>query len=606
VKIKGADDLIVATGATAEDLDALPREDLAPDGPYLVSGGRICRRRQTKDGPVVEHLCNFVAQVTEEMVLDDGAETTRAFMLEGQLDNGPRLPAVRIPASRFPGMAWVTENWGHRAIVRAGMSTRDCLREAIQMLSPAAVTRHVFTHTGWRRIGDQWIYLSASGATGAAGYEVDLGPDLARYALPLHPEQPVDAMRVSLALLRGDIAPAKVMVPLFGAIYRAPTASVLPVDVSVWIEGATGSLKSTIAALALAHYGPFDRLHLPGSWTSTANQLERRAFLLKDAPFVIDDYAPSGVDARELELKAARLLRAAGNGAGRGRLRADLTERPAYPPRGIIVVTGEQHPPGQSILARTLVTELDGGSVNLPALTKAQESAGRLPHAMAGFVGWLAPQMSTIPQLLAEGFAAVRGRAAAGGGHLRVPEALAHLYLGVDLALSYASHIGACSGEEASDLRERAWATLLEISAGQGALILGERPSHRFLKVLLTLLVQGHGVLLDRDTDSYVGRADLLGWQDEESLLLIPEATWHAVTRFCRETGEMFPLREERLRRDLEKEGLSDPDPGRLTATVRIVGRSRRVLRIHRELAEEIVGETFPSPPITGITGEER
>jgi hypothetical protein len=300
-------------------------------------------------------------------------------------------------------------------------------------LSPEAAARHVFTHTGWRSIGGRWVYLTANGGLGSAGHEVDLGPDLARYALPRAPDDPTAAMRTSLALLRGDLAPRTVMVPLWAAIYRAPTASVLPVDVSVWIEGITGSLKSTLAALALAHYGPFDRLHLPGSWTSTANALERRAFLLKDVLFIVDDYAPSNLDARELEMKAARLLRAAGNGAGRGRLRADMTERAAYPPRGLIVSTGEQRPQGQSVLARTLVVELDGRAVNLPALTAAQETANRLPHALAGYIAWLAPQLPTLSSTLADGFAALRSRAATHGGHLRVPEAVAHLYIGVDL-----------------------------------------------------------------------------------------------------------------------------------------------------------------------------
>jgi hypothetical protein len=602
--------------AAAAAVAELPRDELEPGSPYLVSGGRICRRRQTKDGPVIEPLCNFVASVTEEIVLDDGADTTRAFLLEGQLDAGPHLPAIRVPAARFPGMAWVTENWGLRAVVRAGMATRDALREAIQTLSPTAGARHIFTHTGWRLVGGQWIYLTAAGAIGAPGdamhlgYEVDLGPDLDRYRLPLQVENPVGAMQESLRLLRGDLAPMTVMAPLWGAIYRAPTATACPIDVSLWIEGATGSLKSTLAALALAHFGAFDRVHLPGAWTSTANQLERRAFLLKDVPFIIDDYAPGSPDVRELEIKAARLLRAAGNGAGRGRLRADLTERPAYPPRGIIVVTGEQHPPGQSLLARTLVTELDGSAVNLAAVSQAQAGAARLPHAMAGFVAWLAPQMQTLPRVLGESFAALRARAGAGEGHLRVPEAIAHLYLGLDMGLSYATEIAACSPKEATDLRDQAWTALVALSATQAALILGEQPSHRFLKVLLTLLVQGKGALLDRTLGGDVGRADLLGWQDPESLLLLPEATYHAVARFCRDEGTGFSIREERLRRDLEKEGLLDADPDRRTTTVRIDGRSRRVLRLHRALAEDIAGGAFPLPPplppATGITGPER
>jgi hypothetical protein len=70
----------------------------------------------------------------------------------------------------------------------------------------------------------------------------------------------------------------------------------------------------------------------------------------KDSQFVIDDYAPTPLDYREMELKRAwGLLRAQGNRAGRGRLKSDMTERPAYYPRGIIISTSEQHPPGQSV-----------------------------------------------------------------------------------------------------------------------------------------------------------------------------------------------------------------------------------------------------------------
>ena len=65
-------------------------------------------------------------------------------------------------------------------------------------------------------------------------------------------------------------------------------------------------MKSTLAALCLSHFGAFDHEHLPGAWTSTVNALERQAFILKDVPFVIDDWAPakSKGDARELEQKA--------------------------------------------------------------------------------------------------------------------------------------------------------------------------------------------------------------------------------------------------------------------------------------------------------------
>src|SRR5262249_10847484 len=82
--------------------------------------------------------------------------------------------------------------------------------------------RHVFTHTGWRDRAGQWFYLTAAGAIGLAGCEVDLGADLARYAVPTIADDPTSAMRVSLALLR--LAPLRVTIPLWAATYRVALA----------------------------------------------------------------------------------------------------------------------------------------------------------------------------------------------------------------------------------------------------------------------------------------------------------------------------------------------------------------------------------------------
>lgn len=567
----------------------------ADPGPYRIDAGRICIRKNTNQGVILNPLCNFVAQISEEIVLDDGAETARAFILSGTLSSGEHLPPARVPASRFGGMSWVADHWGVGAVVNAGFSTRDQLREAIQRLSPDPRRRRIFTHTGWREIDGEWMYLTARGAVGHDGFEVDLGPGLSKFSLPRLPEDQREAMQISLRLL--DVAPLTVTAPLFAAIYRAPLASACPLDLSLWIEGPTGSLKSTIAALFESHYGAFSETSLPGSWSSTANQLERRAFVLKDLPFIIDDYAPSGIDARELEMKAARLLRSQGNLSGRGRLRADLSERAAYPPRGIIIGTGEQHPAGQSILARTPLVELDRADVDLSALTIAQRNALRLPHAMAGYLLWLAPQMATFPQILRETYEGARHRATAGGEHLRVPGALAHLWIGIDCAMRYAVEVGAIDDVGAADLRTRCWNALEKLGDRQALSVEGERPSRRFLGVLATLLAQGRIVLIDKNSrpSTSNGNASIVGWEDEEFLYLIPDAAYQSVARFCRDSGELFPVRSERLLRDLNKEGLSDCSEGRNTATINLGGQKRRVIRIKRDQAEALIGESLPS-----------
>jgi hypothetical protein len=252
-------------------------------GPYSVRDGRICRDRQTKEGIITESLCNFACRATEQELRDDGLnEPVRNYVIEGTLDDGTSLPVARVAASKFPAMNWTEESWGMRCVVRAGNGTKDFLREAIKLFSANVRLRRIYTHTGWRKLDNRWIYLGGSTAgEGDGNYEIDLGPDLTRYRLPAVADDPVGAMKLSLKLL--NLAPLRITAPLFSAVFRAPLSSSLPMDMSLWLEGRTGSLKSTLAALFLSHFGDFGRLTLPAAWASTANVLEKRSFVLKDS-----------------------------------------------------------------------------------------------------------------------------------------------------------------------------------------------------------------------------------------------------------------------------------------------------------------------------------
>lgn len=599
------EDLLACASRELRDLDPTDSDDANPRvaGYFVNEEGCLSRERTTRDGLVVETLCNFSATITQELVLDNGLDTSRVYVVEGRLGTGQILPPVRVPVREFHAMNWVPEQLGLQAVVCAGTTKRDCLREAIQRLSPTATRRHVFTHTGWREYDGQAIYLMANGPVGAPGLEVDLGRELARYQLPPVAVNAAEAMRASLRLLK--LAPLTITAPLWAATFRAPLASTYPLDLSVWLEGRTGSLKSTVAALFLSHYGPFERTQLPGAWSSTANQLERRAFLLKDTVFVIDDYAPSGFDARELELKASRLLRAQGNLAGRGRLQADLRERTSFFPRGLILSTGEQHPPGQSVLARVVLIRLEKGQIDMARLSSAQGDAAQLPHAMAGYIAWLAPQMATMPELLKATFDGSRAQLTTGAIHLRIPEAMCHLWLGLHCGLSYAVEIGACSNEEATDLTAACWEAVQTVGRAQGSLVAGEQPVRRFLETLVVLVTQRRALLLpkyDRGED-VKPEENLIGWQDDEWLYLIPDAAYTAVTRFCRDSGEPFPVGRKRLHWELGQDGLTEADAEHQTTTARLGDRTRRILKLNRLAVESLLGEAFPSRSITGVTG---
>ena len=563
-------------------------------GRYVSEDGRLCVMRYAKNGgQYAEPLCNFTAEVVEDVARDNGEEVTRQFTVAGRLENGTQLPRARVDANKFTAMGWVNDAWGVQAVQRAGWRTKDQLREAIQLRSSEARTRHIYTHTGWREIDGKHVYLNAGGALGAEGVSVELDHELERYRLPDQPQDVKAAVEASLRFL--EIAPLTITVPLWAAAYLAPLTEIVYPAFTIWLYGVTGTLKSTVAALALSHYGSFTDKNL-FQWTDTANRLEKTCFLAKDAPIVIDDFAPTSdpYKAREMEGNAARIVRNVGNHGGRGRLTRDLALRVTYRPRGLVISTGEQVPDGQSVTARMYTVEVHPDDVNTARLTAAQGEAARYPHALAGYLLWLAGQWKDLARTLPQTRRDLRQRLLTEmqGQHLRIPDALATLYLGLDLGLAYAVEVEALSEAEAETWRERGWEALKTGAEAQASSVERERPSVRFFEVLADLLSQGKVRLEARQDGASIGGgldSEMLGWYDSEFVYLLPKAAYNRVSRFLRDEGARFPVKERTLRKYLTDEGYLVREGVHYTSVMRIGKKTRRVLKLRRAKAENLV-----------------
>jgi hypothetical protein len=611
---------------------------LLAEAGYRIEGGRICRERGTPDGgTALVPLCNFTARITEVVTRDDGAEQTALLTVAGALADGRELPPVPVPAAAFAGLAWVTTAWHGEAVVYAGMGTRDHLRAAVELLSPDRARRTVFAYTGWREIGGAWHYLHGAGAVGpvgtVAGAEVSLPEALANFALPAPPEGEAlaAAVRASLALLDGP-APDRLAFPLLAAAYRAALGEAPgPIDFSLHLAGPHGAGKSELAALAQQHFGAgLDARHLPGGWLSTANALEGLAFAAKDALLVVDDYAPRGApgDRQRLEREADRLLRAQGNRAGRQRMRADGGLRPAKPPRGLILSTDEDVPPGQSLRGRLLVLEVSKEDVPLARLTPHQcaAAAGRYAEALAGFVRWLAPQYGELRDQLPEVRADLRERATTGAGSSRTPGIVADLTLGLKLFFDFALSAGAITAVGRADLARRGWRALCEAAAAQAEHVQAAEPTALFLRLLAgaigtTANVAGpdgreprdrpeawgwyertYGVGENERTDWYPhGRR--IGWVDGADLYLEPEASYAAAQELAQRQGDSLPVSPRTLHRRLRERGLLlavEAHGGKTRYAVRrtLEGRRRDVLHLRADaLSPSASAPSAPTGP---------
>lgn len=603
------------TASAATDASASPI--------YEIRGHRTYWLKKTRDGQTAVALSNFEACIVAEITRDDGVEENRHFVLKGTLASGITLPEVSIAGSEFGVMRWPMRAWGSRAVVSAGMGAQDRLREAIQVLSPDVPQQRLYTHTGWRELNGQHVYLHGAGAIDRNGTRTDVAVELAgpleRFVLPEPPNGAdlIAATRASLRML--EVAPHTVTMPVLCTVFRAVLGSA---NFSAHLHGPTGVAKTQIAALAQQHYGrEMDDTRLPGSWMSTANALAETMFRGKDALVVVDDFAPAGstIDVQRLHRDADRLLRGQGNLSARQRLRPDATLRPGHPPRGLILSTGEDIPHGQSLGSRIFLVAVSPTDVNWSRLTRAQRDArdGLYAAAMAGYLRWLAPRYAELRRGHVAAVEVLRDQVSSAGVHRRTPTIVAELILGMQHFLTYAVDIGVISNDESLTLLDQCRTALLVVAEVQTEHQTASEPARRFIELVAAALASGQAHVanatgLPPDQASAWGwRADpfadlrpqgpRIGWIEDDDLYLQPEAAFK-VAKAMSADGDGLLVSLRTLHRRLKERGfLASIDEKRDRVLVRRVldGVRREVL--HLPAAVITVGPSQTSQP--GPTG---
>jgi hypothetical protein len=600
----GVDDLL--SHATTELREQHVGKDEDPPEVYLATPQGIVWNKPTRHSTSPTQLTNFVAEIVSDVVEDDGAEERHTFEIE--VCSGGRVRRFEVPAASFASMGWVARHLGASSFVYPGWGYEKHAAVAIQSLSGEITERRYFAHTGWRQIEGEWAYLHAGGAIGPigplTGVEVAMGDGrLGDCLLPEPPENAalVEAVRASLRFL--DLAPPEVAYPLLAAVYRAALGEASPVDLSVHLVGPTGAYKTEVTALTQAHYGSeFNGRSLPGNWSSTENTLEKQAFLLKDAVFTVDDFAPTGTtaDIARLHRTADRLLRAQGNRSGRGRMRPDGSLRPQYYPRGLILSSGEDTPRGQSLRARMLISEISPGDVDLNVLTQMQRAAaeGMLATAMSGYVAYLAPQIGGLKERLPTRQKELR--AVGVGAHARTPDIVASLALGLETFLQFATEVGAVTKSEAGETWDAGWKALVEAAAAQAEHQASEEPTQQFRELLEAAISGGDAHLADARTDEkpenpgrwgwrygldeWSPRGKRIGWVAADgSLLLEPGIAFAVAQRMARDQGIALLVNPRTLWKRLREKGLlasREVARGRNTTRPSINGNRKIVIHL--------------------------
>ena len=616
-------------------MDALGRQlaatmDFDPDAPqYWLSPLEQAailynevRGYGVKEGCIVQYqqqglkpLTDFVALMRQELIRDDGVNRTLSFVLDGWQRSGIPLPRVTIDARELDNMSWVTGKWGTHASVSPGSTNGAKVSWAIKQVGQRTAKRVTeYLHTGWRQIGGKWCYLYEGGAIGMDGVTVSMEGNLKQYQLGGSEEISYKAgAEMSLRMTRvlhPDVAAA-----LLGVTYLAPLREwMAQTDTGpafcLFLHGITGTHKSTAAALAMAHYGNFHAKNPPASFNDTANQIRRKAFLVKDMPILVDDYHPTSSvqEARQMAATAQAISRAFGDGSDRGRLNADRTVSAAMPPRSVAIITGEDLPAvGESGLARYYIVEIGREDVPINKdLTELQEAAreGYLQRAMRGYILWLSKQTDELPEKLHDMYVQYREtvRGMTQGTHDRAPETVACLLMGYNMMLYYFRDIGVIDQEQAGKMAQQAARILVEATKRQAQELRGQKPSNIFLTAIGELLASKAAAVCDLSAPINEQREPehMIGYVDTQYYYLLPNVAFSAVSELCRRQETRFPVTLKGLYKHLKEDGVCGEavTEESITRNKRIKGKAMRVLWIPRS---RIDGEE----PVQQIAWEE-
>ena len=570
--------------------------------PYEVDGNCLYLIGKDKYGQTRKRLCNFAPYIIEQVTKNDGADCATWITLGGIHEDGHVLHPITIRGTELGSFDWLVDRWGADSFLEVGNQVKDYVRVAIQRTAKHAKKTTIYTVTGWKQLQDGWHYLMP----GDDAITVELPGKLAAY----HMERNYSYCDIATAgaLLSQLAAPEEVTYTMLAHVFSSPLKHFLKMagcepKFILWLVGKTGSCKSSLSAVMLSFFGHFTGTTLPMSFRDTANSINEQAYMIKDAPVVIDDFHPCDhKEQAKMNATSQNLIRNYGDHAGRARLSARCELMAARPPQGNAIVTAEFPPDiGESGTARCFTIELNPGDVDLQTLSALQTLAadGTLQRCGFAYTEWLREcflcdddSVQRFVKALRALFEKYRSEFRNSGmhSHGRVAENVAWLQMGFHFFLMFLNHHLGYGEAYVAQMGENFKEILYRVARRQSDAINQDKPTHLFLRKFYSMLESGQVYLKNRESlapdEFHPGTC--IGYYDTVRMYFFADLVHKLVRKQCTDQGENFTISCRSLLKALAEEGLIETTNGQNSRPMHFEGKNRRVVVMDKFKAEII------------------
>lgn len=555
--------IVPANNNNTDNLPALIKRGLSYS-PYAIYNGYIGTYNKNDE---FKPIANFIPYCTEKLIYKNGQDTDVLYVVNCcLLDSNKQMEDLIINTDQFKNFNFIIGTWDKYAIIRAGNTNNEKLREIMQLVNRAVMEeKEIYAHTGFIRKDGKLCFLYHGGVIGDVNnINVDLSRDgLQQYCFTDKDFDIKTALKTSLRFL--DIASKDITIPILATIYVAPLVTLLQeehihIDTITFVQGKTGTRKSSIVAAAMSHYGHFDRDNFPSSFRDTYNSIEKKAFTLKDVPNVIDDYNPEAIGNKKLA-SVQEVYAMYGDRAGRTRMKQDATLRSTYKARGVCFITGETIPNvPQSRIARSITVSIQENSINLDKLTEQQENPDILSFGFMHYISWIILNEQSIIKNAKNIYKEIRSNQKE-GIHGRTTELLASLMIGFKCFTQFMLDNNVLSDEGKYNLDEKAYKTMTELIEQQSQMVQELKPTEMFYNALEQLFATGMMYVDNYKTNlrmEGISKTGInVGFYDtnEELFYFYPNVIYNQIQNFYNNGGTRFPINEKALWKYLLEEG---------------------------------------------------
>ena len=354
-------------------------------------------------------------------------------------------------------------------------------------------------------------------------------------------------------------------------IFSAPLYGIMPnIKPSVlFLSGITGSYKTSFSQVMMSFFGNFVGAGFE-SFNSTANAITKAGFMLKDVPFVVDDYKQIAVNTKQV----VALIQGTGDRQGRARMNMDTSLRGQYYVRGNLICTGEDYPAlGEaSVLARMLLLQIQERG-NSEHLTHAQQMAMNFPGIMAGWIQFLINKNLDRSELLAK---ANGYRQSFQAHHGRTAETIAFLKVVWELVSEFL-HL-----EELDNAFEQA---IVAVCRDMYIATTNETAANVFVETLKGLIEDKTLKLQCLSQGQCFDNQNIIGFYNAENVFVFPDRAISEVnSRLQCMNHNAIEFSRNALYRQLSAENFIITDQNNSTVKIRVGDRSLRMLKFPRNI----------------------